>query len=295
MQPNRPLLPHERFSQESALRAAGQAGLSNPRLLGIGRNAVFMCDQGIAKFYPDRPTDYQYLSEQINLARFMADQGVRVSAPLSGEPVRGEGYKLVFWQALEGAPGASPEALAALLSDFHVAGERYYSPLPGFDYLEKMDYRLRAIVDSELISDFDLSVFEGFLSEMSESWDSAERVLGEGVIHGDAHQANVITTPSGAFLIDFDWVSRSDREADLFKICDRRYTGSPDTRSRFFDAYGLDPDAYPRIGMLEELTLFSSLSLLIELRARECREEIERRLIYFRSGRDPSSPLWSKL
>lgn len=295
MQPSRPLLPHERFSPASAWEAARHAGLSNPRLLAISRNAVFWCDEGVAKFYPDRPTDYRYLSEQMRLARFLSDRGFPVAAPISQNPIQGDGYKLVLWQPLRGEPGAAPEALASLLFAFHAIGESYDRPLPDFDYLEKMGYRFEVLADSGLISDSDLSLLSAFLSEMGEAWGSATRVLGRGVIHGDAHQGNVITTPAGAYLIDFDWISRAHREADLFKACDRRYTGSLDSRKRFFDSYGIDPDAYPRIAVLEELTLFSSLSLLVELRAEEQGREIERRLVYYRSGRDPFAPLWSRV
>lgn len=295
MLPSRPLLPHERFSQASAWEAARRAALSSPRLLAISRNAVFWCDEGVAKFYPDQATDLAYLSEQMRLACFMADRGVRVSVPVSEQPVQGDGYKLVVWQALRGEPGVDPHFLASLLSAFHAAGEGYDGSLPGFDYLKKMEYRFKAVVDSGRVSDDDLSVLSAFLSEMGEAWGSAGRVLGEGVIHGDAHQGNVITTPAGACLIDFDWVARSDREADLFKVCDQRFTGSLEARQRFFEAYGIDPDDYPRIFVLEQLTLFSALSLLVELRPRECGEEIERRLLYYRSGRDATAPLWRKL
>ena len=74
------------------------------------------------------------------------------------------------------------------------------------------------------------------------------------MIHGDAYADNLIHTPDGAVLADWDSVSYGPREQDIVPASIRHRFGRPLSEwHQFCAAYGVDPDDLPGLAVLRQM------------------------------------------
>lgn len=297
---NKPLAASERFSKKKALEAVENINqvmpIQNLDLLRIGMNAVFADELTVVRIHSPA-LDKDFVQNQIDFANFLIEKGVLTPKPLKKEPVLHNGYLVSFWQKINNLKDLDPVEAGSALKLFHQAtadlpqGNRNY-----FDYFKKMEYRLKALKDSGLVSANDINYFENFLAREYQRWQETKRTLNDQVIHSDVNASNMLKNDQGVYIFDFDWVSFGPLEADLFKISLSRYGQGQDFENDFFQGYGLDPVDYPRISILYNLQLFSQTALLAVLeQTPEVKKEFKIRMKYWQNQEDPSSPAWREL
>jgi len=303
MHSNRPFLPEELFQRQEAEAAladilkAERLSDQSIQFLGIGRNAVFATKQKVIKITPAKHTAIETLQAQIDLANFLYQNQFPIANSLIDNPlqgsVQGNDYLATVWRRIPKESQCQLVNLGEMISLFHELTKNYSGKLAQFDYLEKMNYRFQAIEKADLLSDSDLEVLAQFLDQKRLQWKKEKSSLRNGIIHGDVHLENIISTKKGSYLVDLDWISQGALENDLFKVFDRRFTGSKKTENLFFEGYGIDPNEYPRIGILQNLRLFSDFSRLLQNYGKSEANEIQKRMIYWRNNLDEEAPLWS--
>lgn len=201
------------------------------------------------------------------------------------QPVEVGGHlATVWWAVADTGREPTPEDLGVLLRRLHEL------PVPGFAVprWEPLGDVRRRLGDTDLLSETDRS----FLLERC---DAVERGIAElhfphrnRLLHGDAHLGNLIGSPSGPVLCDFDSASVGPPEADMvtFPVGARRFGDEPGTYVRFRDAYGYDVTAWEGYGLLAEARELKLVTSALPRARGEAglRAEVFRRLDDFRRG-----------
>jgi aminoglycoside phosphotransferase (APT) family kinase protein len=250
-------------SAERSLRlACRQAGLSvdGAVLARLGENAIYLLPAaGIVVRIARSVAHLAKVEKELRVARWLADQrfpAVRAADQIAGQPLRVDGRPVSFWQAVPRSD-ASPavEDLAGLLRQFHSLPAPPFE-LPAFDPFAAVPARLRhAEVD-----DNDLRFLASLHDRLRQAYEQLEFDAPIGLIHGDAHRANVMIQHGTPVLLDFEVVAIGPREQDLVPTAlavDRFGLGEPDYQS-FAVAYGRDVRAwagYPVLRAVRELTM----------------------------------------
>jgi Ser/Thr protein kinase RdoA (MazF antagonist) len=91
-----------------------------------------------------------------------------------------------------------------------------------------------------------------------------EPLLPPGLLHGDAFLGNLVPSPAGPVLCDFDGVATGPREWDLVPVAvgALRFDYGRDLHERFVRSYGVDVTAwpgFPALRRLRELQLVTSV------------------------------------
>ncbi|MER6379865.1 phosphotransferase family protein [Streptomyces sp. NPDC001127] len=106
--------------------------------------------------------------------------------------------------------------------------------------------------------------------------------LRRGFIHGDAYPANVLTTVSGSYLVDYDTAGFGARYWDLAPtvVAARRFDVSDDEAESLFTAYGEDPRSDARFWDVVRLREWGTITYLLERAGTSAvyHEELYRRL-----------------
>jgi Ser/Thr protein kinase RdoA (MazF antagonist) len=255
-----------RLSAASAARslalACREAGLSadGAELVRLGENAIYLLPaHGVAVRIARSAAHLAKVEKELRVARWLAEQGfpaVRVAEEINGQPMHVDGRVVTFWQAIQ--PNATEPRivdLAVLLRRFHSLPEPPIE-LPVFDPFAAVPDRLRnAAVDTE-----DLHFLDSLHGDLREEYKKLEFAAPPGLIHGDAHRANVLICDGTPVLLDFEVVAIGPREWDLVPTAlavDRFQLDEPDYQS-FVAAYGRDVRewaGYPVLRAVRELTM----------------------------------------
>jgi Ser/Thr protein kinase RdoA (MazF antagonist) len=131
----------------------------------------------------------------------------------------------------------------------------------------------------------DLDLLEGWRERLTAELASVRSQLGEGPLHGDAHPGNVLRTPSGLVLVDFEHAAWGIREWDLvpFALRHRRLGGSPVEYASFATGYGHDlagQEHWETLARVRELGM-TTWRMLIDASS-SVRAESHRRIAYWR-------------
>ncbi|MFI9810834.1 aminoglycoside phosphotransferase family protein [Saccharothrix variisporea] len=276
-------------------RLCAQLGLTHhsARLLKFTSNAVF-----------DLPADRVVVRIVGSMAlRHRAEKVVRVARWLQAHDVPavrlveqfpqplavGEHLATVWHTVRSDGPPVDGRDLGRLLRRVHALPPPDF-PLPRWSPLD--DVRKR-IADAEELSAPDRSFLEERVALLEDRLAGLATVLPEGVVHGDAHLGNLIPSPDGPVLCDFDSTSVGPREWDLstLPVGVARF-GHPDRWYRqLAREYRFDVTRWSGFGVLRDVReLKLTTSVLPILRSHpDVREELRRRLAALRAG-DTTTP-----
>lgn len=282
------------FTASSSLttlrRALDRVGLSldrEPVLIRLGENAVWrLPDRGIVARVARSLDRYALAERGVLLARWMARHDVPVAPPVEGidNPLRTEDGRVVtWWHEVPQARPADPAQLGAALAALH----RMPVPeihLPPVATTDKAETRLRQVdLDQE-----DRAWLLEWAGELHDKYARIEGLAWEpGLVHGDAHAANLMATPSGELgWVDLDGVAWGPREWDLVLTAIEHECGWVDQEryAAFVGAYGYDVRTSAAYPVLRDIRLLRMTSWLAQLPGAAERREVARRIRDLRSG-----------
>lgn len=270
------------------LRAAcASVGLSapSPELIRLGENAVWRVRPGVIARVARDEDRFPMHERGVSLARWMHAHQVPVALPVSDlpNPVRVDGRVVTWWEEIPKARPATPPQLGAALRALHEM------PLPDLDLpeaatVDKVDARL-AVVD---IPAEDRAALLAMSARLNTAYEGLEYELPRGLVHGDAHAANLLSTPEGRLgWVDLDGVALGQPEWDLVLTGIEYECGwvSDDAYAGFVSGYGYDVRAAPAYAVLREIRLLRMTSWLAQLPGEAKRRETARRIADLRQGR----------
>ena len=278
---------------EQTLRLACEAaGLDSrgARLLRLGTNANYRlaADPILVRIAPGRLAEVR---KEVAVARWLADNdfpAARIFEAIDQPLVVGDRIA-TFWELIE--PSRQPARLADfafLLRELHRLPEPEF-PLPRFDPLDHAARRLASAGAGE-----DARFLRDRCELLREQYAHLEFALPQGVIHGDAHEANALRGRDGTVrMLDFEAFALGPREWDLGVLAMRyRPFGwiSEDEYQACIAAYGgFDITGWPGFPVLTRIRELSMTSWLL-LKAGDSPEhevELRRRMADLR---DDSAP-----
>jgi len=233
-----------------------------------------------------------------NALRHRVDKVVRVATWLAvhdlpavrlvpgiGQPVSAGPYVATVWETVpHGGKRPRGRDLAKLLRRLHELPKPPFA-LPAWEPLD--DVR-RRIGEADGLDDADLRFLIDRLDEVSDRLDALEFASPTSLLHGDAHLGNLIPSPAGPVLCDFDSASLGPPEWDLTPLAVGvvRF-GEPAGRYReLVRTYGFDVTrwkGFPVLRAVRELKLITSVLPILSSRP-EVRPEFFRRLTDVRRG-----------
>lgn len=178
----------------------------------------------------------------------------------------------------------APSDLARLMRSVHAL-----EPLADVPAWAPLDDVRARLLDAEELDPGDRRFLQDRCAEVHDDLQRLEFPLGASLVHGDAHLGNVLASPDGPLLCDFDSSSIGPRVWDLVPVAVgvERFGEPAAVYTELADAYGFDVTAwpgYPALRAARELKL--TTSVLPSLRSHpEVRPELLRRLDDLRAGR----------
>jgi hypothetical protein len=180
------------------------------------------------------------------------------------QPLQIGPHLVTVWQQITpGGPEPHPADLGAILRAIHTAE----GPTPDLPAWRITDGIRRRLAHADTIDD----ETRAYLTEELEHVGASVAALRDlpplippGVVHGDAHMGNLIPSPDGPVICDFDATSIGPREWDLTPaaVGSLRFSYPVDPHRALVDAYGLDVTAwpgFPALRRLRELQLVTSV------------------------------------
>lgn len=243
------------FAATLAERACRAADLSATDLVLIrfGTNAVYeIVGAGLALRLRRPGTAADAITRQLALAEWLGVNGFPVNRPAKKRKIVQDGLEgaiASFWEWVVEDPErtADTSELGTLLHRFHDLIDRYpaATDFPSWNPLEEIEHRL---VGLEQEADgwpaaSQLEQMHLWSLQTAADLENVHWRLPAGLIHGDAHVGNVLTSSSGTdFLIDLDAVAQGPREWDLVPtaVAQLRFDGDLRSIRDFSTAYGFD-------------------------------------------------------
>jgi hypothetical protein len=255
--------------------AGGMAGLpiAGARLLKFTNNAVVLLPAAAAVL---RIAGSQEVRARVPVvvaaARWLEAVGlpaVRLH-PAVPRALDVSGHLVTVWQAVHSTgPPADAAGLARILRALHTVEVAAPAELPAWNVAGFIRRRLReapGVPEADLaFLHEELAAVEALLLGLAD----VEPLIPCGVVHGDAFLGNVIASPTGPVLCDFDGVSVGPREWDLIPVAvgALRFDYPAGLHEEFVQAYGVDVKAWPgfaALGRLRELQLVTSVLPVLE-------------------------------
>ncbi|RKT51887.1 aminoglycoside phosphotransferase family protein [Saccharothrix australiensis] len=206
------------------------------------------------------------------------------------QPLAVGGHLATIWHTVPSdGPPVDGRDLGELLRRIHALPEPPFR-LPRWSPLD--DVRKR-IADAEELSDPDRAFLEERLALLESRVADLATALPEGVLHGDAHLGNLIPSPDGPVICDFDSTSVGPREWDLstLPVGVARFGHPAAWYRQLAGVYGFDVTRWPGFPVLRDVReLKLTTSVLPILRSHpDVRGELRRRLAALRAG-DTATP-----
>ncbi|OLR95549.1 aminoglycoside phosphotransferase [Actinokineospora bangkokensis] len=265
------------------------------RLLRFTNNAVFLLrSRPVVVRIVGSVSLRHRVDKVVRVARWFAEHDVPAVRLVDGleHPVHVGPYTATVWDAVPpGGEEPRPRDLARLLRRVHSLPPP--ADLPAWDPLD--DVR-RRVDEAEGIDD----ELAGFLRERvagaAAAVEALEFPLARGFVHGDAHLGNLVPSPAGPVLCDFDSSGVGPPEWDLvpFAVGVLRFGESEADYRELSRAYGFDVigwSGFPVLREVRELKLITSV-LPIMVSSPQVRPELLRRLRDFRGG--DTSARWAR-
>jgi aminoglycoside phosphotransferase (APT) family kinase protein len=274
------------------LAACAAAGLDarDAMVLHVRANAVYhLPREGAVARIRAAPGDpapvIQRFATSLRVTRWLRGQGFPATEPLALEqPVAVARHVATFWRyvTVTGTAGREVSTLARLLRTLHelpapAAG------LPEANLLGSLRADLHASQD---ISPGERDWLLARAGRLLQQYGEASWALGTGLVHGDAHAANLLPAPAGPVLGDWDSVCRGPRELDLVPTSMWHRFGRPRSEwLTFCAAYGADPADLPGLPLLQQLRELHGLAAYVRNASDPCfRAELTKRITSLRAG-----------
>ncbi|CAM3611549.1 aminoglycoside phosphotransferase family protein [Kibdelosporangium persicum] len=283
----------ERFSRDSLAAALTQIcdsiGLdaTGATLLRFTNNAVYRLagDTAVVRIVGSRGLRHR-VEKVVRMAAWFAEHDIPAVRLLAGveQPIRAGEHLATVWDVVpEGGRRPRGRDLGGLLRRVHSLPPPL--DLPEWDPLD--DVR-RRIDDAEDIADEDLQFLLKTCDRLREELAGLEFELPPAMLHGDAHLGNLIPSPDGPVLCDFDSTSVGPPEWDLTPVAVGvgRFGEPARTYREIVRAYGFDVTRWSGFRVLREVRELKLItSVLPSVRSNPMvRPELMRRLGDFRRG-----------
>lgn len=205
------------------------------------------------------------------------------------QPLQAGHHLATVWQqAPEGGPAPLPADLARILRAIHAIDQTPPPDIPPWRLPAGIRQRLH---DADGVDATTLAYLSAELADLETTLarlDGIEPLLPPGLLHGDAHLGNLIATPHGPVICDFDSTATGRREWDLIPaaVGTHRFGYTPDVHHGLAHAYGLDVTTWPGFATLRRLREFQLItSVLPVLGANPAlRPQWQHRLNTYRTG-----------
>jgi aminoglycoside phosphotransferase (APT) family kinase protein len=279
----------------AAIEASRHWGLREPTRLRVGMNAIYftgdaMGDLVLRVSAPSAPAE-----SAIEMATFLADQGLRVAQPRRlGAVVSGELSVTCWERIIPSGETIDWQRVGAMVRTVHsLDPDRLPSSYPIGLPASFAWWDFDAMID-EVGGDIDAEARAGLVAaiERHADWSRFEEVV---VCHGDVHPGNVIMTIEGPVLIDWDLLCAAPRGWDHGPLMTlhERWGGAAGDYDAFADGYGASLRDDPAAGAFAELRLVAATLLRVEAARSDpsAQAEVDRRLRYWRG--DPDAPPWT--
>ena len=261
-------------------------------LLHHRSNAVYVLPEAgvVARLAPDTQLRRDRARNSVAVCRWLAkrDPGLALPPVAGDQPVVAAGVVATFWPFHDtGGRRPGPEAVGQLLRRLHALEPPPFA-LPAFRPLHRLTEALA--MDADRVTPVLNADNHAWLcvrvDDVVDEFGATEFPLGRGVVHGDAHDENLVPLPTGWALIDWDQTCVGPRELDLVSGLPDHFHTPEHQRTRLFSAYGYDLTGWPRWPLLRDLTELHALASYIRLAPAKpsAAEELERRVRSLRSG-----------
>jgi Ser/Thr protein kinase RdoA (MazF antagonist) len=290
------------FSPENLAEAlnavCAEAGLdpAGAELLRCTNNAVFELASApvVVRIVASNALRHR-VDKVVRVATWLAEHDLPAVRLVPGidQPVAAGSYVATVWETVpHGGKQPRGRDLAKLLRRLHELPEPAFA-LPAWEPLD--DVR-RRIGEADGLDAAALDFLRDRLDDVSDRLGKLEFALPTSLLHGDAHLGNLIPSPAGPVLCDFDSASYGPPEWDLTPLAVGvvRF-GEPVGRYReLVRSYGFDVTrwkGFPVLRAVRELKLITSVLPILSSRP-EVRPEFFRRLADVRRGDD--SARWAR-
>lgn len=281
-----------------ACRAAG-VSYEEVELIRFGTNAVYRLDPlGLAARVSRPGYQETWVRREMAVTRWLLAHRFPAVPPadqVASEPIRVHDSLVTFWPWMD----PSPEQITSydfgrLIRGLHQVSAGFPpGHLPPWDPMVITGNLIAGLAVGNAVSARDIDLLRRWHEWIGSRLRGVPSVLGEGMIHGDAHIGNVLMTPQGPRLLDFDYVCHGPREWDLIPetLGPRRFGRPRENYHRFAEGYGFDVTTWPgfRVTALARELMITCWRLGVEASS-TVRAEGERRLRYWR--REPEPPGW---
>jgi hypothetical protein len=283
---------------EALVGICATAGLDHTgaQLLRLTNNAVYRLAKHpvVVRIVASRGLRHR-VEKVVRVATWFAEHDVPAVRLLPGilQPVRVGNHLATLWETVRPG-GARPRGrdLGRLLRRIHALPVPEF-PLPPWQPLDDVRRRLD---EAEDLDDADRKFLLHECERVESRIQELEFVLPPSLVHGDAHLGNLIASPAGPVLCDFDSGCVGPPEWDLTPLAVGviRF-GEPAGRYReLARTYGMDVtrwDGFPVLREVRDLKLITSV-LPIMTSNPGVRPELLRRLDDFRRG--DTTARWSR-
>ncbi|WP_204846109.1 aminoglycoside phosphotransferase family protein [Saccharothrix algeriensis] len=263
------------------------------RLVKFTSNAVFdlPADRVVVRIVGSMALGHR-AEKVVRVARWLADHEVPAVRLVERfpQPLAVGGHLATVWHTVDsGGPPVDGRDLGLLLRRLHSL------PPPPFELprWSPLDDVRRRIADAEELSTSDREFLEERVAAAERRLTDLPTDLPEGVLHGDAHLGNLIPSPDGPVLCDFDSTSIGPREWDLstLPVGVARFGHPVRWYRQLARVYGFDVTRWPGFAVLRDVReLKLTTSVLPILRSHpDVRGELRRRLAALRAG-DTTTP-----
>ena len=286
-------MSEDHLADQAVAHAVEAWGLPPASLLRTGMNALYACGDVVLRV--GHSTAPAHLAH--DLADVMQAHGVPTVTPLTGLALDVDGVAVTAWRRVADieAPtdwavvGAAVRRVHEIGRDEIPAGYPVPSPtdFPWWDF----DSLLAEV--SDLLDDRSRRGLRSVIGR-DDGWRTAVRA-GTVICHGDVHPGNVLVSPTGPLLIDWDLLCRASPAWDhaMLTTYAERWGGDPHVYPAFAEGYGVDLADDELTRTLAELR--NVAATLMRVRAGRtnpaARDEAERRLRFWRG--DPDAPIWN--
>jgi Ser/Thr protein kinase RdoA (MazF antagonist) len=294
--PNNPNNLEREMGRVLAL-AAQRAGLpsNEATLLSLHSNAIFLIPSvRMLVRIATNPNALPGAAAAVHVSGWLAGRGFPCTVPadIADQPFVVAGRVVTFWQHLP--PADTPRVTAADLG--HLLRELHNQPIPApppptmTDPLDSVAEAVQA--NAQAIADDQREWLAARIEGLRALWPTIEFPHPRCLIHGDAHDNNLIQTAHGAVVLgDWDHVAVGPREWDLVQLhyTHRRFR-RPDTTGLddLAKAYGWDIRDWPGHQDLIAIREITGLSPYVRTAADKpsSAAELAHRLKTLQSGED---------
>jgi hypothetical protein len=235
------------------------------RLVRYGTNAIFeLPGEGLALRLTPPGTRVTAVETQVEFARWAAARDPAIGPPADLPVLRDglEGGVASFWRWLDSdGERAEPAPYALALRAFHDLARDCPIDLPRWNPFGRLEDRW---TNDEVIAEIGPAL-AGELRERSEALSDSPLLWRDlQVIHGDAHEGNLLHCDGAFVWTDFDLIARGPALDDLasYGLAVRRFGRSEDDLATVLERYGATEEQRAQLRLVTSVKELLSLSWL---------------------------------